>query len=452
MSLFRDLKIAVRHLSKSPGFVATAVLMLALGIGATTAIFSIVEGVLLRPLPFPHPDRLMVLADIIQGADVGGNDEAGVTIPDIRNYTRDTHSFSSLGGYQPTGYELSGLDEPAAVNATRMTGGVFPALGVAPLLGRVFTQEEDEQHQLVAVLSYSTWQSRFHGDAGILGKKILLDRKPYVVIGVMPRDFEFPLVPGHLNQSELWTPFSFTEQELATSSAANWSYGMVGRLKDGVTAEQAVSDAGRVAAETVRNYPAFMAGFSIRPVVRPLHEETVEQARPLVRTLFLAVARGAADCLREPCRIAAGAGDSQTAGGCGAAGAGGAGGDVAAAGDPGEPGIERGRRRDRPGAGGDCAESGLETVAGDAATNQRDWPGLAGGGLRPGAGGGDGCDLRAGSGICGDPDERERHAERRRTHGHLGRRACAAAFGAGGGGDCHRAGAAGGIRAAAAQL
>ena len=91
-------------------------------------------------------------------------------------------------------------------------------------MGRVFTQQEDEQHQLVAVLSYSTWQSRFHGDAGILGKKILLDRKPYVVIGVMPRDFEFPLVAGHLNQSELWTPFSFTEQELATASAANWSY------------------------------------------------------------------------------------------------------------------------------------------------------------------------------------------------------------------------------------
>jgi len=289
MSFVRDLKVAVRHLLKSPGFTTTAVLMLALGIGATTAIFSIVEGVLLRPLPFPHPDRLMVLADIIQGADVGGNDEAGVTVPDIRNYTRDTHSFSSLGGYQQTGYELSGLDEPAAINATRMTGGVFPALGVSPLLGRVFTQEEDEQHQLVAVLSYGTWQSRFHGEAGILGKKILLDRKPYVVIGVMPRDFEFPLVPGHLNRIELWTPFSFTEQELATSSSANWSYGMVGRLKDGVTAEQAVSDAGRVAAETVRNYPAFMAGFSIRPVVRPLHEETVEQARPLVRTLFLAV-------------------------------------------------------------------------------------------------------------------------------------------------------------------
>ena len=142
---FQDLRIAVRHLLKSPGFSMAAVLMLALGIGATTAVFSIVEGVLLRPLPFPQPERLVVLSDILQGADVGGNGEAGVTPPDIRNYTRDTHSFESLGGYQQTGYELSGIGEPAQVNATRMSGGVFPALGVRPLIGRFFTQQEDEQ-------------------------------------------------------------------------------------------------------------------------------------------------------------------------------------------------------------------------------------------------------------------------------------------------------------------
>ncbi len=290
MSLLRDLKIAVRYLLKSPGFTATAVLTLALGIGATTAIFSIVEGVLLRPLPFPHSDRLMVLADVIQGAeDVGGNGEAGVTVPDIRNYTRDTHSFTSLGGLQPTGYELSGIGDPAQVIATRMSGGVFPALDIAPLMGRVFTQEEDDQKQQVAVLSYATWQSRFQGDPNVLGKKFLLDRKPYLVIGVMPRNFEFPLSPGHLNRSELWVPISFNDQELAPTSSANWSYSMIGRLKSDVTPAQAVSDAGRVAAETVRNFPPFMAGFSMHPVVRSLQEETVEQARPLVRTLFLAV-------------------------------------------------------------------------------------------------------------------------------------------------------------------
>jgi putative ABC transport system permease protein len=289
-ALFQDLKIAVRHLSKSPGFAATAILMLALAIGATTAIFSLVEGVLLRPLPFPEPSRLVVLSDILKGLDTGsGNNEAGVTAPDIRNYTRDTHSFTSLGGYRPNSYELSGAGEPANVNASRMSSGVFPALAVQPLLGRYFTQQEDDQHQQVMVLSYATWQTRFQGDPNILGRKVLLDRKPYVVIGVMPRNFEFPLVPGHLNRSEFWVPVSFEPEELGTG-AASWSFQMVGRLKPGVTISQAIDDANLVAKETVRNYPAFMAGFSITSVIRPLNEETVEEARPLIRTLFLAVA------------------------------------------------------------------------------------------------------------------------------------------------------------------
>ena len=286
---FQDLRIAIRHLLKAPGFTTTAVLMLALGIGATTAVFSVVESILLRPLPFPHPDRLVSLGDILQGADVGGNGEAGVTAPDIQNYTRDTHGFESLGAYKPTGYEFSGVGEPAQVNASRLSGGVFPALGVAPLMGRVFTQQEDDQQAPVAVVSYSLWQNRLHGDPGVLGKKILLDRKPYVVVGVMPRNFEFPLMAGHLNSSELWVPMSFTEQERSVTAAANWSYSMVGRLKPGITAAQAESDAERVAEETMRNYPAAMASLRIRATVRSLHEETVSQARQLVRTLFLAI-------------------------------------------------------------------------------------------------------------------------------------------------------------------
>ncbi|HEU4982206.1 MAG TPA: ABC transporter permease, partial [Acidobacteriaceae bacterium] len=287
--LFCELKIAVRYLMKSPGFALTAVLMLALGIGATTAIFSIVEGVLLRPLPFPRPDRLVTLSDVIQGIDVGGQNEAGVTIPDIRNYTRDLHSFTSLGGYQNTGFELSGSGNPEIVMATRMTAGVFPALGVQPLMGRYFTQQEAEQNQQVAMLSYSTWKQHFASDPNILGKKILLDRKPFVVIGVMPRQFEFPLNPGQLNHSELWVPLSPTPQELSSTASANWSYQMVGRLKPGVSADQAVQDATRVAHETMRNYPAFMAGMKIRPVIHSLQWETVRQARPLIRALFLAV-------------------------------------------------------------------------------------------------------------------------------------------------------------------
>ena len=285
-----DLKFAVRQLRKSPGFTATAVLMLAFGIGATTAIFSIVEGVLLRPLPFPNPGRLVVLADHLQGVDVGGNGEVGVTVPDIRAYTRDTKGFSALGGYGFAAYELSGAGEPTQVNAARQTAGVFLALGVAPQLGRVFTAEETEHSQQVAVLSYAIWQDRFHGDKQILGSKILLDRKPYVVIGVMPRNFEFPLVAGQLNRTALWVPMSFTPQELSSPAAGNWSYQMVGRLKPGISPAQAQSDAERVAQEIMRNYPAEMASFHISSMVRPLHEETVEQSRPLLRTLFLAVA------------------------------------------------------------------------------------------------------------------------------------------------------------------
>ena len=284
---FHELRIVLRHLLKSAGFTTTAVLMLALGIGATTATFSIVEGVLLRPLPFPHPERLVALSDILQGAELGGNGEAGVTAPDIRAYTRETHSFEDLGGYQQLSYELSGIGEPAQVNAARLSGGVFPALGVAPLMGRFFTQQEDDRKEQVTVVSYTLWQSRLHGDAHVLGSKILLDRKPYIVIGVMPRDFEFPLVPGHFNNSELWVPMSFTEQEL-TTGAASWNFNMVGRLKAGITAAQAQSDAERVAQETMRSYPAFMSSMHIQAVVRPLHEETVEQARQLVHTLFLA--------------------------------------------------------------------------------------------------------------------------------------------------------------------
>lgn len=285
---FPDLRIAVRHLLKSPGFTATAVLMLAIGIGATTAVFSIVEAVLLRPLPYPQSERLVSLGDILRGVESVPNGEVGVTPPDILAYNRDTHSFQSLGGYQPTGYELSGIGEPAQVNATRMTAGVFAALGIAPLTGRVFTQQEDDQSQQVAVVSYSLWQNRLHGDPHALGTKILLDRKPYEVIGIMPRDFEFPLAPGHLNSSELWVPMSFTPQEIGPTGASGWNFSMVGRLKPEITAAKAQQDAERVAQDIMRAYPPYMASLHIQASVKSLREETVQDARQLVRVLFMA--------------------------------------------------------------------------------------------------------------------------------------------------------------------
>src|SRR5437867_9347876 len=287
--ILQDTRYTFRQLRKSPGFTVTAILMLALGIGATTAIFSIVEGVLLRPLPFPDPDRLVILGDVLEGSHCASCARSSVTAPDIRNYMRDTQSFSHLGGYRQRLFELSGTDEPAAVTATRMSGELFAALGVQPLRGRTFTQREDEEGQQVAVLSYGTWQNRFHADANVLGNKIILYRKPYTVIGVMPRNFEFPLNPGHVNQSELWLPLSLEPEEFTAGSAASWNSRMVGRLKPGITAEQAQSDAERVARETMRDYPAYMRSLRIHAVVTPLQEDTVEQARPLVRTPVFAV-------------------------------------------------------------------------------------------------------------------------------------------------------------------
>lgn len=290
-TLLMDLKFALRQVRKSLGFAVTAVLMLAFGIGATTAIFSIVEGVLLRPLPFPDSDRLVVLSDHLQGIKIAsGGDEVGVTVPDIIAYSRDTHSFTALGGYQGAAFELSGTREPAQVNASRLTAGIFSALGVAPQLGRYFTADEDQHHQQVAVLSYTTWRDRFHSDPQVIGTKILLDRKPYIVIGVMPRGFEFPLIPGQLNRSELWVPMSFTPDELSPRSASNWSYQMIGRLKPGISPAQAQTDANRVAREIMAGYPAEIANLHINSLVRPLQNDAVQQSRSLLRTLFLAVA------------------------------------------------------------------------------------------------------------------------------------------------------------------
>jgi putative ABC transport system permease protein len=290
--LMLDFRYVIRQLAKSPGFAVTAVLMLAFGIGATTAIFSIVEAVLLRLLPFPESNRVMVLSDRLSGISVGGtvSDEVGVTVPDIKAYTRYAQGFSALGGYQGAGYELSGNGEPASVSAARLTAGVFPALGVPAEIGRVFTQEEDDHSAQVALLSHATWVNRFHSDPHIVGQKILLDRKAYEVIGVMPRNFEFPLRPGQLNRAELWVPMSFQPAELLPVAAANWSYQMVGRLKPGWSAKQAQEDSQRVAEEIMRGYPAMMGNLRIAALVRPLQEETIEQARPLLRTLFLAVA------------------------------------------------------------------------------------------------------------------------------------------------------------------
>ena len=283
-ALLQYLRFAFRQLRKAPGFSLTVVLTLALGIGATTAVFSLVEGILLRPLPFQQPDRLVLLGDVLRAQ--GG---PGVTAREIATYSAATTAFSSLGGYATAGYELSGGATPEQVNTGRFSAGVFSTLGVPPLLGRVFTQQEDDGHQPVAVISYALWLNRFHRDPQVLGNSIVLDRKAYSIIGVMPRDFEYPLVDGHLDQAQLWIPLNLSPEELSESQAGAWRYQIVGRLKEGVSLSQAVQDVDRVAKQAMRDFPPSMAAIQIHGDIKPLREDAVAGVRPLLRTLFFAV-------------------------------------------------------------------------------------------------------------------------------------------------------------------
>jgi len=280
-----NLRFAFRQLRKSPGFALTAIFTLALGIGATTAIFSLVEGVLLRPLPFHDPDRLVLLGDNLRN---GPN--TPVTAREIATYSEATNAFSSMGAYILNSYEITGGATPEVVNAAKLTSSVFPTLGVNPILGRVFTKQEDDGHQPFIVISYSLWLDRYHRDPDILGKPITLNRKTYSVIGVMPRSFEFPLQAGRLNQVELWLPMSFTPEDLSDQQAGFFGYHIVARVKDGVTMTQAAQDADRVGQQIVRGFPASMSAIKLRGVVTSLRDYAVADVRSTLRSLLFAVA------------------------------------------------------------------------------------------------------------------------------------------------------------------
>lgn len=281
--LAHELRVAARQALKSPGITVTVVLMLALGIGSTTAIFSLVEGVLLRPFPFKNPDRLVILGDHLRNGS-----GVSVTAREIGIYSESTSAFASMGGFAGTDFEVSGAGMPEEISGEKFTASVFPTLGVDPLLGRVFTREEDDGHQPVAVISYAFWTDRYHRDRNVLGTPINLDRKAYTIIGIMPRGFEFPLPSGPLTQIQIWVPMSLTAEERNEQSGF-WGYRMIARLKDGVTAAQGAQDADRVAKQIMRGFPASMAAIHIRGDVTPLHEYEVGEVRPVLRTLFLAV-------------------------------------------------------------------------------------------------------------------------------------------------------------------
>lgn len=283
-ALFHDLRFALRQARQARAFTFTVVLILALGIGSTTAIFSLVEGVLLRPLPFSDPDHLVLLGD-----HIGGGPNTPVTAREIETYSAATTAFSSTGAYTGATYEISGGPTPETVQAARLTAGVFPTLGVNPIVGRTFTPQEETAHQPLTVISYALWLTRFQRDPHVLGSSIVLDRQAYTIIGVMPRGFEFPLQPGRLDHAQLWVPMSLTANELSDEAAGFWGYQMVARLKNGIALPQAAKDADRVSKQIMRAFPPSMSALRIQGDVKPLREWLVADTRPLLQILLFAV-------------------------------------------------------------------------------------------------------------------------------------------------------------------
>lgn len=283
LGLANDLRLTLRRFRKTPGFNLAIILTLALGIGATTAIFSLVEGVLLRPLPFKDPDRLVVL-----GEHLGGRPGMSVRARDIATYTGATQAFSSLGGYITASFELSGGQRPEEIDAARLGSATFATLGVQPLLGRIFNVGEENARQQLAVISYSFWMNRFHRAPSVIGASLVLDRKPYQVIGVMPRNFEFPLSLGTLSGTQVWVPLSLSSDELSDQSSGFFGYQMIARLKDAASVPQGAQDADRVAHQIMSEFPPTMSAIQLQGDVRSLRESVIADSRPILRTLFMA--------------------------------------------------------------------------------------------------------------------------------------------------------------------
>src|SRR5262245_14234068 len=204
----RDFKFAFRQMLKNPGFTAVAVLTLALGIGANTAIFSAVDAVIIRPLPYADADRLVMIWD--DDMRRTGTRKFFSTPPEWNEWRRQNTVFTDIAASQPGDAALSNDGEPEDLPARKVTGNFWTVLGAQPLVGRVFTEDEDVRRERVVVISYKLWQRRFGGTAGVVGRKIILNDTPWEVIGVMPRDFYF--MPTR--DIDVWMPTSFSADML----------------------------------------------------------------------------------------------------------------------------------------------------------------------------------------------------------------------------------------------
>ncbi|HEX9760149.1 MAG TPA: ABC transporter permease [Candidatus Acidoferrales bacterium] len=278
--MLQDLRFSWRMLIKKPGFTVVAILTIALGIGANSAIFSVVDVVLLRPLPYQDPNQLVHLWQTRSNRDF---DRAEASYPAYLDWQQRNRVFTGLAGYNGTSFTLSGSDEelPERVRATRVTASMFPLLGVRPHLGRFWTTEDERvEGSGVVVLSYASWQNRFGGDANIIGRTLTLTSRPYVVIGVLPPGFEFSL-----RNFELFVPLYMWEGQV-TRRNLYW-LNTIARLRDGVTLEQAQTEMNALAAQIAEEHRGVSAYTSAQVV--PLREEITGNVRPILLVLLGAV-------------------------------------------------------------------------------------------------------------------------------------------------------------------
>lgn len=282
MSLFlQNLKFALRHLAKSPGFTSVAVVIMALGIGANTAIFSVVHAVLLEPLPFSNPDRLVRLWHTPPQTSFPGVTRFSLSAANFLDWQRQNHVFDQMALYHFSAYDITGQGKPQSIRAGVVSANFFSVLGVQPIHGRTFTAEEDapgKNHELI--LSYKLWQSRFASDPNVTGRTITLDGSPYTIVGVMGPKMATP------SFAEIWTPLGLTPAEASVRGEHHFL--SIARLKPGVTVAQAQAEMNAISQRLEQAYPADDKGWGAS--VTSLREDTVGDVRPALLMMLGAVA------------------------------------------------------------------------------------------------------------------------------------------------------------------
>ncbi|HET7840444.1 MAG TPA: ABC transporter permease, partial [Terriglobia bacterium] len=281
-TLVQDVKYGLRMLAKNRGFAVVAVLTLALGIGANTAIFSVVNAVLLRALPYKDADRLVMIWETEPSGPGGLFPDTG---PDFRDWVAQNHVFESMAAATVDGATLTGAGEPIVLHGVNVYPGMFKVLGVEPLRGRTFAADEIQTgRDHVVVLSYGLWEHAFGLDPGIVGRKITLNGAPYDVIGVMPRDLQFPEIWGQ--KPDYWAPINFEQPDWKKSRGNHWLW-VLARLKPGVTVEQAGAEMETLSRQLEKQYPDSNAGVIAK--VRALREQLTMRVKPALLVLLAAV-------------------------------------------------------------------------------------------------------------------------------------------------------------------